>query len=559
MAAAKDESVPVSFTDSDPKLAHGTVTPTRSSKEEEAGNLQDEPAGPALGDERKIVGFRWALAVLSMLSSTFLFALDTTVVADIQPNIINSFGEFEKFAWLGAGFVLPVAALNLPFSKAYSLFDIKYLYIGFVTIFEIGSALSGAAPTMNALIVGRIIAGVGGCGMYVGGLTFLSVVTSVEERPFYISLVTPVWGIGTVLGPIVGGAFAESKATWRWGFYINLVIYALFVPIYVFILPSMSFSPNLSMGKKLAKFDWLGLVVFTGFCVSFIMALQFGGTTYGWKSGSEIALWSVAGATAIGFVLTQIFHPFVESSNKFYPAHMLKNWRLAILQWATASGSAAVYIPIYYIPLFFQFAKGDAPLISAVRLLPFVFAIVILSLLNGFYMQKLGYYAPWFFVGGIFGLIGGVLMFTVTSATSNAAVYGYSVILGIGGGCLLMSAFGCVSDVVKLEDVFDAIGVLSICQGFGIVFFVSGASIIFQNLGVKYIKPFLPADYSGDPHSILGGTSNAVFQSLPAETRGLISEGIVKALSMTYALTIAATALTVLITPFIYKRTLRSS
>lgn len=124
-------------------------------------------------------------------------------VADIQPNIINSFGEFEKFAWLGAGFVLPVAALNLPFSKAYSLFDIKYLYIGFVTIFEIGSALSGAAPTMNALIVGRIIAGVGGCGMYVGGLTFLSVVTSVEERPFYISLVTPVWGIGTVLGPIV--------------------------------------------------------------------------------------------------------------------------------------------------------------------------------------------------------------------------------------------------------------------------------------------------------------------------------------------------------------------
>ncbi|TVY75843.1 Efflux pump DEP3 [Lachnellula suecica] len=547
-----DDSVPVSFTDSETKLAQETITPTRSSKEE-TDNLQDVSAGHVLGDERKVVGFKWALAVLSMLSSTFLFSLDTTVVADIQPNIINSFGEFEKFAWLGAAFVLPVAAFNLPFSKAYSLFDIKYLYIGFVTIFEIGSALSGAAPTMNALIVGRIIAGVGGCGMYTGGLTFLSVATSVEERPFYISLVTPVWGLGTVLGPIVGGAFAESKATWRWGFYINLVIYALFLPVYFFILPSMSFSPNLSMRKKLARFDWLGLVIFTGFCVSFIMAMQFGGTTYGWKSGSEIALWVVAAATVFAFVLTQIFHPFVESTDKFYPARMLKNWRLAILQWATATGTATVFIPIYYIPFFFQFAKGDAPLISAVRLLPFVFAIVILSLLNGFFMQKLGYYAPWFFVGGIFGLVGGALMFTVTAATSNGAVYGYSVLLGIGGGCLLMSAFGCVSDVVEMEDVFDAIGVLSVMQGFGIVFFVSGASIIFQNLGVKYIKPFLPADYSGDPHAILGGASNDVFRSFTAETRVAISEGIVQALSMTYGLTIAATALTVLIVPFIFE------
>ena len=91
----------------------------------------------------------------------------------------------------------------LIWSKAYSLFNLKWLYFTCVTIFEIGSAISGAAPTMDALIVGRAIAGIGGCGMYVGGLTFFSVITSVKERPIYISLITPTWGIGTVLGPVV--------------------------------------------------------------------------------------------------------------------------------------------------------------------------------------------------------------------------------------------------------------------------------------------------------------------------------------------------------------------
>ena len=158
---------------------------------------------PKHDGQRSIRGVKWGLTVVAILSSTFLFALDTTVVADIQPNIIQSLGEFQKFPWLGSAFVLPSASLVLIWSKAYSLFDIKWLYFACVTIFEIGSAISGAAPTMNALIVGRAIAGIGGCGMYVGGLTFFSVITTVKERPIYVSLVTPVWGIGTVLGPVV--------------------------------------------------------------------------------------------------------------------------------------------------------------------------------------------------------------------------------------------------------------------------------------------------------------------------------------------------------------------
>ncbi len=220
-----DQEKALSVDEAGVKSASNTTSQEHVGQEGTNGNIEaatiEEKTAPALDDERSIRGFKWILAVLSILSSTFLFALDTTVVsslltfplqylicgslqvADIQANIINSLGDFEKFPWLGAAFVLPAATLVLPWSKAYSLFNIKWLYIGHVVIFEIGSAISASAPTMNALIVGRAIAGIGGCGMYVGGLTFFSVITTPKERPIYISLITPVWGIGTVLGPIV--------------------------------------------------------------------------------------------------------------------------------------------------------------------------------------------------------------------------------------------------------------------------------------------------------------------------------------------------------------------
>jgi MFS family permease len=106
--------------------------------------------------------------------------------------------------------------------KAYGMFSMKILFVISLTLFEAGSAICGSAPNMNAIIIGRVIAGVGGAGVYVGGLTYISVLTTPNERPLYLAILMSVWGFGNVLGPIVGGSFAISSATWRWGFYINV-------------------------------------------------------------------------------------------------------------------------------------------------------------------------------------------------------------------------------------------------------------------------------------------------------------------------------------------------
>lgn len=90
------------------------------------------------------------------------------------------------------------------------------MFLGCVVLFEVGSVLCGAAPNMTALIIGRVIGGIGGSGVYAGGLTYISVTTNNHERPLYLSGIIVVWGIGSVIGPIIGGAFAASSATWRW-------------------------------------------------------------------------------------------------------------------------------------------------------------------------------------------------------------------------------------------------------------------------------------------------------------------------------------------------------
>src|SRR6266536_3673090 len=211
---------------------------------------------------RDIQGWKWAIVVLSILSSTFLFALDNTIVADIQPVIVLHFNEVAKISWLSVAFLIGAAATNLVWGKVFGQFNAKWTYIFCVFLFELGSAVCGAAPSMDALIVGRAICGVGGSGMYVGVMTLLAATTTIHERPMYIGGTGLTWGLGTVLGPIIGGGFSDSSAGWRWAFYINLyLIGAACAPVYLFILPNKDPRPGIPLMDRAREMDYVGSVL----------------------------------------------------------------------------------------------------------------------------------------------------------------------------------------------------------------------------------------------------------------------------------------------------------
>jgi hypothetical protein len=136
-------------------------TPPPTDLEKTAEPVQQEPQPPT----RQYGTVRWVLVCVAIYSSALLYGLDNTIVANVQAAVIETFGDVEKIGWLGIGFPLGSIATILSIGKAYSIFNMKWLYVGSLVMFAAGSALCGGANSLNALIVGRVWAGAGGAGV----------------------------------------------------------------------------------------------------------------------------------------------------------------------------------------------------------------------------------------------------------------------------------------------------------------------------------------------------------------------------------------------------------
>ncbi|OQE23756.1 hypothetical protein PENSTE_c008G04708 [Penicillium steckii] len=489
----------------------------------------------------------WVLIVLTILSSTFLFSLDNTIVADIQSPIVERFGEVGKMSWLGVAFVLSGSATIITWGKLYGIFSARYLYLISVLLFEVGSAICGAAPTMNSMIVGRAIAGLGGAGSYLGCLTLLSITSSVRQRPQYMALTGITWGLGTVLGPIIGGAFAENRhATWRWSFYINLCIGAAFSPIYIFYLPRGDPQKLVKLRQKFSQIDFLGMVLNIGALTALIMAINFGGNLFAWGSGREIALWVVGGVILLLFIVQQAFHIGTTYAERVFSADFLRKPLMWLLFTLMACAGTCVFVPTYYIPLLFQFVRGDTPLGAAVGLLPFIFPMVFCGLANGAAMTKLGYYMPWYLVGGMLTAIGGGLMTTVTEHTSTPRIHGYSALIGIGAGMYIQTSFSVAQAKVPPARASDAASFIALAQNLGITLALAISGAVFQNLALDKLHVLLPQVPREALRQAILGPSSGLLQGLPENVRKEALHLIVKSMSHTYYLVVVAGCLAAL-------------
>ncbi|OBT73367.1 hypothetical protein VF21_07695 [Pseudogymnoascus sp. 05NY08] len=518
--------------------------------------IEKQEAVEASAPVRDITGWKWGLVVVAILSSIFLFALDNTVVADIQPAIIANFGDIQKLPWLTGAFLIGSASTNLVWGKVYGQMEAKITYLISLVIFEVGSALCGAAPTMNALIIGRVIAGVGGSGMYVGVMTLLSVTTSLQERPMYVGLTGLLWGIGTVLGPIIGGAFTDSSAGWRWAFYINLVIGGAFAPVYLFMLPKSDPRKGVPVLRRFKELDWVGTVILMGAFVSFIMAVSFGGILYAWNSGQIIACFVVAFSLFGIFAVQQELAIFTTVEQRIFPVQFLRSRTMLLLFAETSSAATGIVVPLYMIPLFFQFTQGDTALQAGVRILPYIFLMVFGCIVNGAVLSKYGYYMPWYLGGGILFVIGSALMYTINSSSTAGQVYGFSVLLGVGVGVFCQASFSVAQGTVKPSDIPSAVGFITCAQITGITISIAIANSVFLNgaeEGIAKLMPDVPRDQI---QSAIAGVGSKFVQSLPLEMRQKVLDAIIEAMSKAYVLCITAGALAIVLSLFLKRERL---
>ncbi|KAL9008344.1 MAG: hypothetical protein Q9173_006520 [Seirophora scorigena] len=537
-----------SMTEKKDDQARGTVTPSGTSNISDPA-LAEKAAEPPQEQKppRDVHGVAWILVVLSVLSSTFLFALDNTIVADIQPAIVERFDSIDKLPWLSIAFLVAAASTNLVWGKIYAQFDAKYLYLFALFLFEAGSAICGAAPTMDALIIGRAICGLGGAGMYLGVMTVLSVTTTEHERPTYIGFTGLTWGAGTVLGPVIGGAFTDSSATWRWAFYINLVVAAVCLPVYFFYLPRFDPRPGVPVKRRCSELDYVGTVLIIGAYVSGVMAVNFGGSVYEWNSGRIIGLFVCSGVLFIFFGIQQGLTILTTTERRIFPVEFLKSKIMVVLFAETACAGTATFLPIYFIPLFFQFVRNDSALDAGVRLLPFVVFLVVVCVANGAIMSITGYYFPWYIVGGAFTLIGGALMYTVGNESSPARVYGYSILLAVGAGAFVQASFSVAQAKVQPHMIPLAIGFITAGQIGGITISLAVANSVFLNKSTSGIRAVLPDIPEEQVQAAISGAGSAFLSALDELARRRVLVAIVDAMKNVYVLEIVAGALSLLL------------
>ncbi|TGO63816.1 hypothetical protein BOTNAR_0095g00140 [Botryotinia narcissicola] len=512
--------------------------------QEKAQVKQTEDAPPV----RDITGWRWALVVAAILSSSFLFALDNTIVAVVQADIVVTFNDVSKLSWLSVGFLIGAASTNLVWGKIFGQFNAKWTYIISIIIFEAGSALCGGAPNMSALIVGRALCGFGGSGAYVGVMTLLAASTTIHERPLYIGGTGMTWGLGTVIGPIIGGAFTDSSAGWRWAFYINLCIGAACAPVYLFLLPNYDPRPGVPLLHRAKEVDYLGGILIIGAFVSGVMAVSFGGVTYPWNSGKIIGLFVCSGILFMIFGIQQVFTIFTTTSRRIFPIEFLKSRTMLILFAMTSAGGTAIFIPIYMIPIFFQFTRNDSALEAGVRLLPFIILMIFAVISNGAILSAYGYYMPWYTAGGVFVLIGGALMFAdVTPDTSIARIYGFTILIGFGVGLFAQASFSVAQAVVAEELVSSAVGFITCAQVGGVTIALAIANSVFLNGSQEKIQAILPNLPAAEIQQAIAGAGSEFVKNLTEMQQKEVIQAIVESMSKTYAMVITAGAMTVVL------------
>ncbi|KAL2163199.1 hypothetical protein VTH06DRAFT_5255 [Thermothelomyces fergusii] len=493
----------------------------------EKGSNGTDPKGSDsdLEEKRSMTGFRWFAFVVSTLTAIFVYSLDNTVVANIIPIIVNDLDGVAKLPWLSVGFMIGGVAVILPIGKLYAIYDPKWVYIVSFIIFLAASALCGAAPTMEAEIVGRVFAGAGGNGIYYGLLALLSMHTTTKERPQYLSYTGLVWGLGTVLGPVVGGGFALYD--WRWGFYINLLFGAILLPAYLWAIPSTTPFPDKTQWQKLAMLDWVGTILSIGAMVTLVIAINFGGVDWDWGSGASIALFVVSGVLWIAFAIQQVFCIFTDKEKRLFPTHLLRQRMPVLLFIACASVASVAYTSVYYIPLYFQFTRGDSAIYTAVRLLPYICVLITAMPLSGWYLSNYGWYKPLYIVGSVAALITSVLMaHYVDRETAVGIFYVIELFLGGGTGAYTQSSFAVIQASVPPAEAGNGLALMLISQLGGMTLGLSISGAVFVNTAVQNLAAAIDLPIE-EIEKLVAGASNNLLETLSPAMRILTLDIIV--------------------------------
>ena len=280
------------------------------------------------------------------------------------------------------------------------------------------------------------------------------------------------------------------------------------------------------------------------------MALSFGGVVFVWSSGQTIGLFVCSGVLFILLCLQQSFIIFTTRERRVFPVQYVKSKEMVILFCQIAAASTNSFLAIYFIPVYFQFVQSDHALAAGVRLLPYIIPLVAATMANGILMEKLGYYLPWFTVGGILIIISNVMLFRITLTTPAGYIYGALVLGGIGTGFFVNAPFAIAQWLVGEAETAEAVGFITCAQVAGVTISLSVANTVFLNLAQNSIAALLPDVPLAEVQGAISGVGSKFLLTLSEEMQTMVFEAIIHAIQRVFILGLVAGVLAVVLSAF---------
>ncbi|AGN18043.1 hypothetical protein J433_10392 [Corynebacterium glutamicum MT] len=367
------------------------------------------------------VGFIIAALMLAMLLSS----LGQTIFGSALPTIVGELGGVNHMTWVITAFLLG-QTISLPiFGKLGDQFGRKYLFMFAIALFVVGSIIGALAQNMTTLIVARALQGIAGGGLMILSQAITADVTTARERAKYMGIMGSVFGLSSILGPLLGGWFTDGPG-WRWGLWLNVPI-GIIALVAIAVLLKL---PARERGK--VSVDWLGSIFMAIATTAFVLAVTWGGNEYEWASPMIIGLFITTLVAAIVFV-------FVEKRavDPLVPMGLFSNRNFVLTAVAGIGVGLFMMGTIAYMPTYLQMVHGLNPTQAGLMLIPMMIGLIGTSTVVGNIVSKTGKYKWYPFIGMLIMVLALVLLSTLTPSASLALIGLYFFVFGFGLGCAM--------------------------------------------------------------------------------------------------------------------------
>ncbi|KAI0380193.1 MFS general substrate transporter [Hypomontagnella monticulosa] len=430
-----------------------------------------------VSDNQFLQGIPLILLIIGLSLVVFLISIDRTIITTAIPFITAEFKSTADIGWYGSSYLLTACAFQPVFGRVFTLFNAKWSYLLSMFIFEIGSIISGFAPSSAALIIGRAIAGFGSAGILTGSFVIVATAVPLKTRPVYTAVVGLMFGVGATVGPLIGGVFTDL-VTWRWCFWVNLPVGAVTILVMILVYhPRPHVGPRPKIMDRLINLDLVGNVILLAAAVMLFLALEYTVTGSKWSDTQVIGLLCGAGVTAI--VLVTWF--WWKKERALIPLALARQRTVAASCLMAFFTYGALLVHTYFLPIWFQAILGYTAIQSGVAMIPYFVANALFSVFSGIFVSGVGYYTPPAIIGSAIGTIGCGIITLFNPNMSTGMWIGFEVLASAGFGMSIQQGFTAVQTVLAPEDLAVGTAAVVASQSLGGAVFISVGNSVFQN------------------------------------------------------------------------------